>query len=190
VRAGWANGPRGGRPPNPYGSVWSTLLCSSSVSLLLLCELLLRRLCCGPSGQGEYRMTEYDELLARLSALEAADTGPFPYDGCRRLRPDRSPETHGLEPDLDVYLGDLAGYRSWGKRILKWPDAKIKSVEEQLSRSFFDCFPQYRVLTERLAAGVAPDVSQALANADETREVLLQLLSAIRRIRNADGHDS
>ena len=132
-------------------------------------------------------MTEYDELLARLSALEAADTGPFPYDGCRRLRADRSPDTAELVPDLTMFLSDLAGCRSWGKRILRWPDDKIDSVAPRLSHSFFDRFPQYRVLTERLASGVAPDVSKALANADETREVLRQLLSAIRSARKADS---
>jgi len=81
--------------------------------------------------------------LAQLEALSVSGAEPFPYEECRRLRAAVCERRDGLVPDLDRYLSEPAGYRSWGNRILAWPDEKIAAVENRLSRSFFDRCPAY-----------------------------------------------
>ena len=56
-------------------------------------------------------MNETDELFANLSKLIASDVGPFPYADCRKLQGDD--KYPALIPDLDTYLSEMAGYRSW-----------------------------------------------------------------------------
>ena len=134
-------------------------------------------------------MSQTDELLLQLDALSEADCGPFPYAGCRWMQRVHS-ACHGLEPDLDVYLSELARYRSWRRKILMWSDDKIGTVEERLTASFFERFPSYANLSSSLTARQASDVQLALQIADDTRRVLLQLLSIIRRERTLSGNGS
>jgi hypothetical protein len=122
-------------------------------------------------------MSKIDDLLSELDALHKSGYRPFPYDGCRRLRAAVSGRHDGLTPDLDMYLSEVAGYRSWGKKILEWPDEKVQSVERRLRVSFFDRYPAYAELQPILASAVAPDVSDALGSADRTRALLLELFT-------------
>jgi hypothetical protein len=128
-------------------------------------------------------MSAIGDLLAQLDALNESDIGPFPYEGCRRLRAAIGERHEGLIPDLDTYLSEFAGYRSWGNRIPTWSDEKIAAVETRLSQSFFDRFPAYAELKALFEVTDSSDVRRALENAERTREVLLNLLSAIRRSR-------
>lgn len=131
-------------------------------------------------------MSKTNDLLRQLDALSESDVGPFPYDGCRWLRTAVRERLDGLVPDLDSYLSEFAGYRSWGKKILEWPDERIATVEKRLSQSFFERFPAYAGLEPILGLSEASDVRRALNNAEQTREVLLHLLSAIRRDRTGN----
>jgi hypothetical protein len=129
-------------------------------------------------------MSDPDHLLAELSELKDSERKPFPYLGCRRLHAAVQGRCEGLIPDLDMYLSEIAGYRSWGKRIItRWSDEKIANVERRLQDSFFDRHPEYAELVPILNSSVAPDVSGALEVADRTRHVLRELLSIIRRNR-------
>jgi hypothetical protein len=131
-------------------------------------------------------IAELDALLRQLEALEKSGTKPFPYKGCRWLRAAVRGEYHDLVPCLDLYLGDVAGYRSWGRKILRWSDEKITEVDKQLDQSFFERFQAYAALQSAIDAPEATDVREALRNADESRVVLRQLLSVVRRTRNAN----
>jgi hypothetical protein len=128
-------------------------------------------------------MSVIEDFLAELKMLRESDHGPFPYEGCRWLRSAIADRHDGLVPDLDMYFSEIAGYRSWGKKILTWSDEKIATVESRTARSFFGRFPAYAGLKPLLQVAEASDVRLALQNADRTREVLLQLLGEIRKGR-------
>lgn len=133
-------------------------------------------------------MTAIQDLLRQLTELATRDAGPFPYEGCRWLRATAHECHDGFIPDLDVYLSELAGYRSWRARILRWPAEKIAPVEARLHQSFFERFPAYAAVESLVAAPEASDVRLSLQVADRTRSVLLQLFAAIREAR-AEGED-
>ena len=126
-------------------------------------------------------MTRVESLIEKLAALEEADVCPFPYADCRKLQ--RDAKYAALVPDLDVYLSDLAGHRSWGKRILQWSDDKIAEVAGWLSKSFFEQFPVYAQLEWKIRPSVVPELHALLARAEKTRLTLLELLEEIRRLR-------
>jgi hypothetical protein len=127
-------------------------------------------------------MSDPDHLLTELAELKDSDGNSFPYEGCRRLGAAVRGRCEGLIPDLDMYLSEIAGYRSWGKTIItRWSDEKMAHVERRLQDSFFDRYPQYAELLPILS--LAPDVSRALEVADRTRHVMCELLSIVRRNR-------
>lgn len=121
-----------------------------------------------------------DDLIAELDILSESDVRPFPYEACRLLqRDDRRYAT--LIPDLDSYFSELAGYRSWGRRILGWPDEKIEHVRRWLERSFNERFPVYRHM--QVSSADRSVLREALEIAERTRTVLLRLLDEIQAER-------
>jgi hypothetical protein len=93
---------------------------------------------------------------------------------------------NGLVPDLDTYLSELAGYRSWGKRILQWSEHKIERVEQRLRQSFFERHTIYAELLPLPQAPEAQDVRHALTIGDDTR--YLSLAAALKGLQiQSDG---
>jgi hypothetical protein len=127
-------------------------------------------------------MSRTDELLSELRRIDAADGGAFPYEECRMLQRISGADA-SLIPDLDVYLSEIAGYRTWGKRIASWPDEKIADVEWRITLSFFDRFPAHSELRDSIESGDVPQLRSAIARADETRAVLRELLHELRADR-------
>ena len=137
-------------------------------------------------------VTAYEELLAELAWLAARDRDdPFPYEGCRRLRGLTDGRSASLAPDLACYLAEIAGYRSWGRKILKWPGDRIDHVDGRLQQSFFDRHPEHLELKPLIDDAWVPDVREALETADRTRTRLRELFSRIRADRReTSGQES
>ena len=133
-------------------------------------------------------MTDIDALFKELEQLSARDAEAFPYVGCRALGRVAHEKPGLLAPNLDSYLSELAGHRSWKRKILFWTETKIDAVLGQLERGFFDRHPEYAEL-QPIVASAAPDVQRALEVADQTRVVLSKLLRTIRDVR-ATGRGS
>jgi hypothetical protein len=128
---------------------------------------------------------DLEELLAELAWLQAKDAGPFAYEDCRRLAALNPRLYHKLIPDLSSHFSRIAGYRSWGKQIVKWETDKLQEVENELALSFFDAFPEYKGLESHLMQGLAPDISEQLSLADSTRAVLRKIIRELLNDRGA-----
>lgn len=120
------------------------------------------------------------DLLAQLGTLEKSDVRPFPYEACRAVQR-RDDRYEGLIPDLDSYFSELAGYRSWGRRILTWADEKIETTRRRIEIPFGERFPGYREL--QTLPEESNDLRKALDIAERTRTVLLQLLNELQSER-------
>ncbi len=127
-------------------------------------------------------MSRVGDLLGELKELEAGDAGAFPYEDCRTLQR-ISGASPSLVSDLDTYLSDVAGYRSWGNRIVSWSDAKIAEVERRIAESFFDRFPAHAGLRDVIESGEVVHVQRAIARSDRTRATLCDLLRELRQER-------
>jgi hypothetical protein len=124
-------------------------------------------------------MSEIERFLAEFEIVQESDAGAFPYADCRKLRAgDR--RYSALIPDLDVYLSEVAGYGSWGKRILTWPHEKIEDVLHRISMSFFDRFPIYADLRSQITPESVPGLHAAIERGDRVRSILQDLLGRVR----------
>ena len=102
--------------------------------------------------------------------------GPFPYEDVRIAVKKAGTSYDGLIPSLDLYFATIAGYCSWGKRMLNWDSEKRKAAIAYASRSFFDRHPEYRSLRQFI---VQSDLSNRLRNIEEMRSTLLHVLSSL-----------
>jgi len=106
---------------------------------------------------------------------------PFPCDDCRWLRNEFEveDELEGFIPDLSLWFSDVAGYCSWGKRILNWSEEKLKGTREFLSSSFFDWHPEYGVLERAITEENTPDIYEDLLLYERMRKKLLEVMALL-----------
>ncbi len=104
---------------------------------------------------------------------------PFPYEDCRQVMEEAGMKDTALIPDLDIYLSDLAGYASWGKKILDWPREKMLEAQAKLARTFFDLHPQYAPLAPLITETKTPDLASRIAVYEKLRIEMLDLLSRL-----------
>jgi len=127
----------------------------------------------------EIRQT-IQRLITELTQLYEETHAPFPYSGCRKLLSEAGQHGEDLISDLDMYFSELAGYCSWGERILKWPREKIRHVCLRASRTFFEKHPQYEHLSPWINETNSPDLHSRLILYERMRNKLLELLSLLQ----------
>ena len=86
-------------------------------------------------------------------------------------------------PDLDLYFSTLAGYCSWGKRLLTWDDETVKTAKAYAAQGFFERHPEYGSLLPFIDQS---GLNQELDIHEEMRTALLALLISLEHSRKAD----
>jgi hypothetical protein len=130
------------------------------------------------------------DLAIEIKRLyEEDDRHPFPYEGCRFLLAGMGDEFKSLVPDLDTYFSEIAGYSSWGPRILKWPEEKVREAHGRVSLSFFEQYPEYSVLQGLVSESATPDLYEDLALYEQMRGKLFGLLSCLL-LESREGRSS
>ncbi|MGH9854253.1 MAG: YxiJ family protein [Blastocatellia bacterium] len=120
------------------------------------------------------------EQAAELRRVFKEDLSrPFPYQDCRKVFAEAGDHDEGFIPDLDLYWSDLAGYCSWGKGILGWPEEKLSEVKRNLEKSFLDRHPQHQKLVSLVTENQTPDLYGQMAQYEDIRATLLQLISEL-----------
>lgn len=128
-------------------------------------------------------MRELD-LITRVTTLkplfEEACRTPFPYEGLRQLLGEAEATYDGLIPDLDMYFSTIAGYCSWGSRLLKWDNEKVDQVIANLESGFFEKHPRYKPLESIITQ---PDLVAKLNIYETMRVELRHLLKCLQKER-------
>src|SRR6476659_1441852 len=109
-------------------------------------------------------MSRLDELVSELRRIDSADRDAFPYDDCRNLQRISGADA-SLIADLDTYLSEITGYRSWSKQIASWPEQKVEDVERRITSSFFDRIPVHSALRDIIDSGEVPNLRSAITRA-------------------------
>ncbi len=121
------------------------------------------------------------EIIRELQSIYREASGVrFPYEGSRHLLREVGGSYEGLIPDLDVYFSTIAGYCSWGERILKWSQEKILEAQNRIAASFFEKHPQYKPLEVAITESNTPDLFAQMALHEKMRKSLLELLDRLK----------
>ncbi len=122
-----------------------------------------------------------EEKLKILQELYKSDfLQPFPYQDCHKLISQNNSELKDFIPSLDLFCSEVAGYCSWGKRIVSWSVEKIETVESQMRNSLFDRFPQYINLKSKITEQETPTLYNQLLIYDLMRLTLVDILSEMK----------
>ena len=104
---------------------------------------------------------------------------PFPYQDCRRVLAAANLSGDDLIPELDLYFSDVAGYCSWGKRLLRFSRSELLTARATLERSFFEKHPEYLPLAALINETDTPTLFADLKLHDELRGKLLALIATL-----------
>ena len=118
------------------------------------------------------------EWLASL--YKKSSESAFPYQKVRELLQKAGISSSNLVPDLDLYFSTLAGYCSWGKRLLTWDDETVKTAKAYATQGFFERHPEYGSLLPFIDQS---DLNQELNIHEEMRTALLALLISLEHSR-------
>lgn len=126
------------------------------------------------NSQSHFKAEAMANEAARLYVEEGSS--PFPYDDCFWLRQEfESKADDLLIPYLDLWFLDIAGFCSWGKRILNWSESKVVQARSKVSLGFFEQHPQYAILERFITKDNTPDLFGQLLLFETMRHQLIRL---------------
>ncbi|MGI8885080.1 MAG: hypothetical protein ACR2IA_12635 [Pyrinomonadaceae bacterium] len=133
-------------------------------------------------------MKNIEEKLKILQKLYRGDLlYPFPHSDCRKIL---SEKDRDFIPCLDIYFSDIAGYCSWGKKILLWSYKEIAEAKNKLQNSFFQRFPAYSEVSLKINSKNTPQLYNQILIYDLMRLTLIDILSEIEEERIAQSESS
>ncbi len=122
-----------------------------------------------------------NSLADELGRLCKEDVRPFPYNDVRVLRQQARKRWLDLVPDLDMHFSTIAGYCTWGRRILDWPQDKVQEVRASLAQTFFEQHREYLPLELKINANDTPALYADLLLYETMRQTLLTLLDCLSK---------
>jgi hypothetical protein len=133
------------------------------------------------SGESHF---EAEQLALNIIALYQSDCSPFPYEGCGCLRRQfADANLENLIPHLDLWLGDVSGFASRGKSLLRLTPEQVSAARGMMSLSFFDKHPEYAWLGRHIGGRDTADLFDCLTVAERMRIDLVGLFDFM--LRNA-----
>lgn len=122
-------------------------------------------------------MKNIEEKLNILRKLYQSDLlYPFPYNDCAKIS---AKDDDDLIPSLDLYFSDIAGFCSWGKRILLWSNEQSGIAEDTLRKSFSQRFPAFTEVFKLINDKETPQLYNQILVYDLMRLTLIDILSEI-----------
>jgi hypothetical protein len=123
----------------------------------------------------------YQEKLEILKTLYKFDSlHPFPSEDCAKVLRENNSKNEDFTFELISYFSAIAGYSSWGKRALKWNLEQIIEAENLLGKSFFETYPKFEYLRQKVSEKYTPKLYNQLLLHDLMRLTLLDVISEIR----------
>src|SRR5437868_12652769 len=87
-----------------------------------------------------------EELIAEIGQMVREKPTPFPYPGCHFALESVENDFECFIPDLDLWSMKIAGYCSWGTKMLRCPREKLIESQSRMTLGFFEQRPDYRAL--------------------------------------------
>lgn len=129
------------------------------------------------------KLETLNSLVDELGLLYKQDLGPFPYDDIAALAKIIKKRLSGFTADLAYYYATLAGWCTWKRKILDWPEDKVRSTRDFLVHGFYEQYPQYLPLQAKITADDTPALYADMILHEKMRHTLLTLLEGLSRQR-------
>lgn len=135
---------------------------------------------------------EAEALALNLEKMFDAHIRPFPYDDIwhiqktltSRKKATRRAIAKGFVADLDMYLFDIAGCSSWGRKALTWDGETRRLFARLMSREFFEQHPEYLLVRRWITDTNTPELFRDFALHEEMRVSVLALLRLLDELES------
>lgn len=81
---------------------------------------------------------------------------------------------------------NIAGYCSWGVKMLRWPQRKLTEAQSRMALSFFEIHPEYCTLRRFITGSDAPDLHEYLGAYEGMRKKLIEVFTY--SLKGDEGH--
>jgi hypothetical protein len=109
--------------------------------------------------------------------------GAFPYEDCRTVLRDEVDQYEEFVPDLNTYFYTIWSHCAAIEKVLRWPNERLLASKTFLNQTFFEKYPKYRVLEDRVTKVTTPRLYRRLQICDELRTDLSQLITRLLKDR-------
>ncbi len=128
--------------------------------------------------------SQIDGLALEISVhYKVANSKPFPYDDCRKLREQLKETLEDFTSDLAEYHAGIAGFESSVKRWRRWEKERIELAHLVLKSPFYEKYLFYRQLEPVITNENSPRLCAEMSLNEEMRNKLNQLLGLINEFR-------
>lgn len=132
------------------------------------------------------------ELALQLERMYDSIVYPFPYDDIRyidktvtsRKIATRRAIKNGFISDLDVYLSDIAGCCSWGKKALAWDAGNRELFTQLMGEEFFKKHPEYVLVRRWITQENTLSLYRTLVYYNEMRVNVLALIHLLDELES------
>lgn len=114
-----------------------------------------------------------------LERYRTRSCGPFPTADIAKVMPMDTEVRSIFHGRVDIYLGDIAGYASGAHRLERRGPDGLEKAKLFLSAGFFQRYPEYGSIRERINPQDTPDLFREMEAAELNR---LDLLEEVNRI--------
>ena len=107
----------------------------------------------------------------------------FPYEDCRTVLRHEADQYEEFVPDLNTYFYTIWSHCAGIKKLLSWSNERLLASKKFLSQTFFQKYPKYRVLEDRVTKVTTPRLYRRLQICDELRTDLSHLITQLLKDR-------
>jgi hypothetical protein len=122
--------------------------------------------------------------LEEIREWQLEAQGPFPYADCRFLSQGNEQIMRDFIPDLDFWMSKIAGYASWGRRLMKRSTSELKQILDAICLRLIEEHPKYStIVLAGLNSKDTPDLAEDLDDYEKMRSALFEAIKEMLRDR-------
>jgi hypothetical protein len=118
-----------------------------------------------------------EEILLKLAQLykQELGVGPFPLKQAHQVG--RGKDWDRFHGCLDLFLADIAGIASHGKRLKKISSERKVEFQRIAAQQFFAKYPEYRYIETRMHTSDVPGLKRLLDSTEQARLLIIEALA-------------
>jgi len=118
-----------------------------------------------------------EEILLKLAQLyeQELGVGPFPLEEARQVG--RGKDWVRFHGCLNLFLADIAGIASHGKRLKKISSERKVEFQRIAAQPFFARYPEYHYIETRMQTSDVPGLKGLLDSTEQARLLIIEALA-------------
>jgi hypothetical protein len=118
-----------------------------------------------------------EEILIKLSELYENELGRGPFPTSETHEVGRGQDFDRFHGCLIIYLADIAGIASHGKRLKKISPERKREFQRFAAQSFFAKYPEFHSMEKRIQISDVPALKRLMDSTEQARQMIVEALT-------------